>query len=239
VTPSSQSLALIKWSKPGIIYVARNRVNGMLYVGQTVGSLGYRRLRHLNDSINGKNWVLQRAIKKYGSESFDWFVIQKCNDRTSLNEAEKFWIATLGTIAPNGYNMNAGGQGNRGWTQEVREKMSRIMKDKPHSSREHMKKMSDALRGKKRPQEVRDKIAAGHRGKPKPSGPNNALYGKVLSEEHKKKISEWTKAKALRGPDHPNFGKKWSDDTRRRISEAKARSRELRRNKNQPGLNFG
>ena len=40
---------------------------------------------------------------------------------------------------------------------------------------------------------MRDRTAAGHRGKPKPSGPNNALYGKVLSDEQKRKISEWTK----------------------------------------------
>jgi hypothetical protein len=35
----TMSSALVKWSKPGIIYVARNRVNGKLYVGQTIKSL--------------------------------------------------------------------------------------------------------------------------------------------------------------------------------------------------------
>ena len=129
--------------------MARNRVNGMLYIGQTICELRERKSGHLRDALNGADRVFQRSIRKYGPENFEWFILQKCSDCFLLNEAERFWISTLNTFAPNGYNMNGGGAGMFRITQELREKMSRIKKAGPHSSPEHMKKMSDAIRGKK------------------------------------------------------------------------------------------
>lgn len=46
-------------------------------------------------------------------------------------------------------------------------------------------------------------------------GENNHNYGKKLSEEHKKKISD-----KVKGENHPLYGKHHSDETKKKISEA-------------------
>ena len=109
MTPSTESLALIKWSKPGIIYVARNRVNGKLYVGQTVRHLSVRLCDHRRRAEEGSKSAFHQAIRKYGFESFDFAVVQNCTDRGCINAAEVWWIANLGCIYPKGYNLTIGG----------------------------------------------------------------------------------------------------------------------------------
>ena len=64
-------------------------------------------------------------------------------------------------------------------------------------------------------------------------GENHYLYGKHISEEHRKKISEVTKGKqrseetrkklseAKKGENNPNYGKQRSEETRKKISEAR------------------
>src|SRR6185369_1675964 len=80
------------------------------YVGQTRRTLNYRRAGHKN--VHRQAFHL--AIRKYGPESFDWAVLEKCDSLEALNEAEKKWIARLGSIAPVGYNVAHGGGGTPG-----------------------------------------------------------------------------------------------------------------------------
>lgn len=279
MTPHSESLALIKWSKPGIIYVARNRVNGKLYVGQTVQLLE-RQKAHFRDSSRGSDLVFHRAIRKFGEAVFDWFVVQTCNDRMATDEAEKFWIASLNTITPNGYNMNGGGCGPYKVSPEVCEKIRQSHLGKPLSE-EHKKKMSEAIKGRKVSKETRDKISAGHKkiSHDHLRGKSHPQYGTHRSEETKRKLSEATKKsmtperleelrifktgwnpteetrkkmsethKAItpRGPDHPwygkpgaRLGKKKSLEEIQKWRETIRENRELRRNQNQLGLDFG
>lgn len=76
----------------GIIYGARNTVNGKWYIGQTTVGLENRRRRHLVYARNNyDNTVFHAAIRKYGADSFDWVVLEagiKTHDE--LNEREKF-----------------------------------------------------------------------------------------------------------------------------------------------------
>ena len=55
----------------GCIYRATNTVNGKMYIGKTKNTLEERRVGHLTAS-NKRKSVFQKALKKYGKDSFEW-----------------------------------------------------------------------------------------------------------------------------------------------------------------------
>lgn len=117
------------------IYCVTNKVSGKQYVGQTVG----------NDNF-GHGLALKKAYKKYGKKAFEYEKIcTGINDRNTLNYLERFWIATHNTIAPNGYNIEAGGTNNE-ISESTRAKISKTLmgnipwnKGKPMSEESKLK----------------------------------------------------------------------------------------------------
>jgi GIY-YIG catalytic domain. len=104
-----------------IIYKATNKVNGKIYIGQTIKTLDRRIKGHINDSRNGGN-RFKNAIKKYGRENFKWEVIEECQTIEQLNEREEYWIRELNsTNIEIGYNMKNGGK-NHLLNEEIKEK---------------------------------------------------------------------------------------------------------------------
>lgn len=69
----------------GIIYKITNRINGMVYIGQTVRTLRRRYSNHLSKS--SKSYI-SNAIRKYGKENFDVVELVSCFDQESLNSTE-------------------------------------------------------------------------------------------------------------------------------------------------------
>jgi hypothetical protein len=60
-------------------------------VGQTIRPIKQRFQRHINDAINCKlNTHFARAIRKYGQESFNIYVIDIARDQNELNYKEQF-----------------------------------------------------------------------------------------------------------------------------------------------------
>lgn len=106
----------------GCIYLATNRINGKQYVGKTERSMEDRRRDHLKDSLKSPRLPFQRALRKYGADSFDWDIIQESNCPGELNRLEVESIVWFGSKVPNGYNMTDGGEGTGGlrWRQESR-----------------------------------------------------------------------------------------------------------------------
>lgn len=93
------------------IYKITNLINGKIYIGQT-NNPKRREREHfsLTPSIlednDGK--ILYDALLKYGPQNFSFEIIEdKCEN---YNEKEKFWIKTLNTLIPFGYNMTEGGE---------------------------------------------------------------------------------------------------------------------------------
>lgn len=93
------------------IYKITNLINGKIYIGQT-NNPKRREREHfsLTPSIlednDGK--ILYNALLKYGPQNFSFEIIEdKCEN---YNEKEKFWIKTLNTLIPFGYNMTDGGE---------------------------------------------------------------------------------------------------------------------------------
>ena len=73
------------------IYKITNKINGKLYIGQTIFTIEKRWHEHL---LNSKldNQYLCRAIRKHGSENFEIKAIIKCNNIDELNSREIFCI---------------------------------------------------------------------------------------------------------------------------------------------------
>lgn len=96
----------------GYIYKVTNKINGKIYIGQTIQSVKDRWYRHCGKSGISKaelNTHFKRAILKYGKENFTVETIEVC-DSTKLNDREKFYISYYNSYI-NGYNSTIGGQG--------------------------------------------------------------------------------------------------------------------------------
>jgi len=136
-----------------LVYKITNVVTGMIYVGQTSQALRTRWLEHLADSRGGcKCRRITNAIRRHGPECFTIEEVEVCNSRAHLNEREVFWIRTLGTMSPNGYNLRSGGKAGN-LSQETKRLMSvSKMGDKNPSrlypyNEERRKRQSEQMRG--------------------------------------------------------------------------------------------
>lgn len=95
----------------GIIYVATNILNGKSYVGKTIKTLAKRKTEHIS---NPSTLGFHGAIKKYGSENFDWKILVEAPEE-KLSSLEIKFIKEMKTYVGfddcNGYNRTLGGDG--------------------------------------------------------------------------------------------------------------------------------
>lgn len=97
--------------RPGKIYLIDNICTHEKYVGLTVMSLENRWWHHLRSAFDSmSNTPLHKSIRKFGKDNFKITCIEENIPQDILPEKEKYWIETLGTITPNGYNVLEGGQ---------------------------------------------------------------------------------------------------------------------------------
>lgn len=142
-------------SRPGIIYIAVNRVNQKAYVGQTVSAFRVRAINHRSVSTMGRDTTpFHRAIRKYGMDAFDFAVLESCDrHHTTMDAAEQKWIRAVGCMVPHGYNRTTGGQGAPGarHSEETRQKIrvSKIGDRNPMKNPETAKKHGDSITGPK------------------------------------------------------------------------------------------
>lgn len=97
------------------IYKYENKLNGKIYIGQST-NLKNRYRQHCYDSTlrapNARITGIDVAIKKYGSDNFDFEVIEECSVE-ELDDRERYWIAYYDSYN-NGYNRTPGGKVSRG-----------------------------------------------------------------------------------------------------------------------------
>lgn len=106
--------------KINYIYCYTNKQNGKKYVGQT-NNIKRRYKQHKDDSFANYsdaryNQAIHCAIRKYGLDNFDFEILEVLENKTSeeVNERETYWIREKNSLAPNGYNLKATGEANRG-----------------------------------------------------------------------------------------------------------------------------
>jgi group I intron endonuclease len=189
------------WGASMVVYVARNRENGKLYVGITTGTLYERFVSHLRASRKKtRRSAFQLAIANYGFDAFDIAVMTRCDSVEEMCAWEMEWIARLNCIDPRGYNRTIGG-------------------DKPPSgvcSDETRKKMRENVRGDKHPMRGRHHTEEARKAISEAiKGDRNPNFGKKASEETRKKNSE-----ANSGERHRMFGKHHTEESKRKLSEA-------------------
>lgn len=188
----------------GVIYLRPNLINGKKYVGQATNlEVRQRTWNNLNIPYAGK--AINAARAKYGIDNFGFEILKECEDE-ELDYWEKYYIKELNTKVPYGYNMTDGGEAS--W-----------VKGK-HLSEEWKRKIGEGNKGKKRSTEAKRKWSEAHKGK-------------HLSEEHKKKISISVKkslssietrikmSESRKGEKHWLYGKHHTEETRKKLSEAK------------------
>lgn len=126
----------------GIIYKATNKVNGKVYIGQTIRTLEKRKQEHFqNSKSNTKRYYFQSAISKYGFENFEWEVIDEADNKKSLNDKEIYWIDFYRSHTMEfGYNLTLGGEFGK-ITGESEER--RIRKSKSTNKEKNYKKVID------------------------------------------------------------------------------------------------
>lgn len=150
----------------GCIYMARNKVNGKCYIGQTSHRMQDRKWVHQACVKRGSRGPFHVAMRKYGFDAFAWKVLFHDVDKEDLWPVEQKLIQLKKTLVPNGYNL-----------------VDRQQKSGYKLSEEHKEKISKALMGHFVSQDAREKMRKRRKGKPSP-----------VSKEGLKRISSATKA---------------------------------------------
>ena len=153
----------------GFIYSILNKRNGKIYVGQTIqGRKRFKKHKSELDNHNHPNSHLQNAWDKYGSDAFEFNVLENCSD-DKLDDNEIWWIDYFdSTNQDKGYNLRSGGNSNFIVSDETRKKLSDINKGENHwnygksHSLETRNKISESMRNAVNPmhnKSVREKVS--------------------------------------------------------------------------------
>lgn len=85
------------------IYCIENKITKEKYVGLST-NIEKRWKSHIQNNTNS---LIHIAIKKYGKENFNFYVLEECDEK-SLCDRERYWIGFYDSIK-NGYNQVIGG----------------------------------------------------------------------------------------------------------------------------------
>lgn len=148
----------------GIIYIAKNKTNGKIYIGQTVKGLHSRKLFHKYGSRVPENQThIGHAILKYGIEGFEWTELDTASSREELNEKERFWIIRYDSRNRDiGYNIDEGGYRSE-ISEETRAKISATKRAKMDRGEYTLYQV-----GKATSAEIKEKIRATKKAQMKP-----------------------------------------------------------------------
>ena len=143
----------------------KNKINGKIYIGQTIRPI-HRRLRQHETGESKGCRAIYGAIQKYGWKNFekDYY---ECPDE-DLNFDEELLVREMGTLSPGGYNLIEGG-GSRG-----------------KRSEETKRRIGDGNRGKIRSEECKRK------NKESQLGEKGNRYGIPHTKESIQKMVEAT-----------------------------------------------
>lgn len=192
----------------GGIYMIKNIINNKIYIGSTKNFRIRRHthFRELKNNIHCNNY-LQKAWNKYGSDNFEFNIIEEVINNNKLIEREQYYIDKLNPD----YNILkiAGNTLGMKHSDETKDKISKALKNPSIQTRI---KMSIIHKGKKLSDEHKLKISKSGKGR-------------IVSDETRDKLSEINKGKipsdkCLLNAALVNKGRKHSEEARLKISDA-------------------
>lgn len=225
------------------IYCIKSKTNARKYIGSAI--LLKRRIyaEHKNSLIQGKHYNvhLQRHVNKYGIKDLEFFVLEICQKDNAI-EKEQYWIDKLnpefnickdarsrtGTkLSEEQKEIMRERQKKRMSDPKLRERIrqatiqqfkdSQQRKRASEKAKLRMKREGNPMKGKKHSQETIEKIRQKKKESNSFKGKNNPNYGgKLLSGQNNPNYR-----KDFSGSNNPNYGNKYSEEVRRKMSEAK------------------
>ena len=185
------------------VYAHINKTNGKIYIGQTCQKPEKRWRRGQGYWHNQHFW---NAIEKYGWNGFEHKIIASNLTFDEANNLEKLLIEKLDTMNPDkGYNCTSGGNKKKTISEETRK---RLRESHLNYSEEMIQRMRERMSGKNHPnygkhlsEETKRKIS-------------NTLIGHPVSEETRCKMSVWQI-----GKESPRKGIPLTEEHKRKLSE--------------------
>lgn len=175
------------------IYQILNTINNKSYIGKSKNHHN-RYKSHLKEVEKRTNRCLYDAINRYGQKNFSLILLEDLGECSNeyANERERYWITTLRTKMPLGYNMTDGGDGGNTLSRYSDEEKKAIWN-----------KQAARRLGQKRTDETKKLLSS-------------RAKGRVISQEQRNQISETLKRKyntkeliaktpKLFGKDHPLY----------------------------------
>lgn len=97
-----------KIERLGLIYIARNKTKNMVYVGQTISGLEYRKKQHMTGK---RNTYFDEELYWNKHDDWEWGILEDNVKRSDLDDREMFHIKEYNSYF-NGYNSTHGGNFN-------------------------------------------------------------------------------------------------------------------------------
>ena len=145
------------------VYMARNKINGKIYIGRTK-DFNSRRKQHLKCRGNG---YFHQAIRKYGFNNFEWEILEGNISEKNIVSVEGRYIEKYKSDNREfGYNSQNVKDGVTTHSEETKIRMSKSHKDKK-LSKPHCKKISDSRKGMTFSEEHRKNLSKSIKGKTK------------------------------------------------------------------------
>lgn len=188
--------------------------SGKCYVGQTVRTMNLRLQQHRAAARRGSDLPVHCAWRKHGEPKVD--VLGEYETHEALHLAEIEAIASLVTLAPDGYNVGLGGETSPAVSPQVADKISQSAKGRKHTD---TAPWSEAVRKRWEDADARERMVNGARAAWTPERRAAAAERSLAQWEKRRaegwKVSEERKAK-LRG-------RVFSEETRAKMSDSAKR----------------
>lgn len=196
------------------VYKIENRRSGKAYIGITGQAPRYRWKCHYHDTFRpGRGHHLHAALRKHGFDAFTFEVIGQAPDAETAKAMEKIAIRVFGSLAPNGYNLTAGGDGATTPSAETRARMRAAQLGRKQAPETIEKRRYQQIGRKRSPEAVR-KSAEARRG---------ATRSEAFKAECRKRASRQFSDPAARARVSEMLRAKWADPAYREAMRAARR----------------
>ena len=209
-----------------IAYCILNTANGKRYIGITSMTLASRWSSHMWSVKNGSQYLLHRAMRKHGVESFVVEEVARLlpgSDYAELCELERHLIAREGTKRPHGYNMTDGGEGTVGVERSDEYRAKQRTLKAAYWTGEKRAEQAERVRGTKRSEETKRKrksywtpeVRAAKAAK---------MTGKTLPAEHVENMRKATKGRVAHENTVAAVRAAWADPEHREARVVKMKA---------------